>query len=126
MSIRRRVEKLERKACFAPGRCPDCPPLAFVDAYADGPLPGRAYPPRCASCGGPHGVPAFIEVRVPGEEGRLIRQFWAAREAGDRDGMGRALEALTAPDPAELDRLRRLPARELVRLYEAEVLQCPR
>jgi hypothetical protein len=65
MSIKGRLERLERRATGKGGRCPDCPPITFVEVDETGaPLPGFAFPAPCPTCGGPHGCISFVEVVV--------------------------------------------------------------
>jgi hypothetical protein len=52
--LRRRLQRLERSAGLDAGRCPDCPPVAFVTVDADGNLVEGAYSEPCRTCGGPH------------------------------------------------------------------------
>jgi hypothetical protein len=66
-----RLKRLER-AQVSPGRCPECPPLTFVEVDEAGKLlPGSPpWPEPCRRCGGPHdGSIQFIEVVLRREAG---------------------------------------------------------
>jgi hypothetical protein len=60
---RARLERLQRRA-RPRERCPDCPPVTFVETDENGdPHPGFAFPEPCRTCGGPYdGGIQFIEV----------------------------------------------------------------
>ena len=79
MSLKGRLDKLERRAGTVPGgRCPACPPIAFLYEDEDGTLRDEAgnvitdEQLRCKTCGGPPpGVFSFIIIASapPREDG---------------------------------------------------------
>jgi hypothetical protein len=61
--LRRCLQRLKRSAGLRAGRCPDCPPVAFVTEDADRHLVEVEHPKPCRTCGGPlGGRPTYIAV----------------------------------------------------------------
>ncbi len=67
--LRKRLGQLGRALLPASGRCPACPPVAFVSVDADGNVLDGAYPVPCSRCGGPYddGI-RYVEVLLPRED----------------------------------------------------------
>jgi hypothetical protein len=63
-----RLQRLERRTVVRRGRCPDCPPVAFVTEDEDGNLIEGAYPEKCRTCGGPHSGVSVVVVTIPRAE----------------------------------------------------------
>jgi hypothetical protein len=65
--LKARLQRLERRVPARAGRCPACPPVAFVTEDADGNLIEGKYPEPCRTCGGPYGV-SYVVVTSSYEE----------------------------------------------------------
>jgi hypothetical protein len=67
--LRGRLGRLKRAMPPRAGRCPACPPIAFLTEDAHGDLVEGAYPESCSHCGGPFdGAVRFTIVRLPPDE----------------------------------------------------------